>query len=68
MRKLISKINLFIKDERGDLVQQALIWVLVAIAAIGALSLVGADIVATPWGTNTSSEPARWPVGPKPSQ
>jgi len=47
MRKLFSKINLFIKDERGDLVQQALIWVLVAIAAIGALSLVGADIVAT---------------------
>ena len=47
MHQLISKINQFIQDERGDLVQQALIWVLVAIAAIGALSLVGADIVST---------------------
>ena len=37
----------FLGDTRGDLVDQSLIWVLIAIAAITALTLLGDKIVTT---------------------
>jgi len=37
----------FVEDKRGDLVDQSLIWVLIAIAAIAALSTLGGKIVDT---------------------
>jgi len=37
----------FLTDKRGDLVDQSLIWVLIAIAAIAALTALGGKIVDT---------------------
>jgi len=37
----------FLADKRGDLVDQSLIWVLIAIAAIAALTTLGGKIVDT---------------------
>ena len=43
----ISEIPNFLADTRGDLVQDSLIWVLVAIVAISALTGLGGKIVTT---------------------
>lgn len=45
--KTFLLIRKFLDDERGDLVDQSLIWVLIAIAAIAALTTLGGKIVDT---------------------
>ena len=45
--KTFLKFRNFLADTRGDLVQDSLIWVLVAIVAISALTGLGAKIVNT---------------------
>ena len=45
--KTVLKVRIFLADTRGDLVQDSLIWVLVAIVAISALTGLGAKIVNT---------------------
>jgi len=51
VRRLMMKTYLilrnFVEDKRGDLVDQSLIWVLIAIAAIAALTTLGGKIVDT---------------------
>ena len=45
--KTVLKVRIFLADTRGDLVQDSLIWVLVAIVAISALTGLGGKIVTT---------------------
>jgi len=47
MMKTYLIIRNFLADKRGDLVDQSLIWVLIAIAAIAALTTLGGKIVDT---------------------
>ena len=45
--KIYLLFRYFLADKRGDLVDQSLIWVLIAIAAIAALTTLGGRIVDT---------------------
>lgn len=41
MNELVEKARCFIRDERGDMAEKAVVWAVIILAAVGAFILLG---------------------------